>query len=488
MFAVIVPMKNLQLILSVAVVAVAAAVFGANPNDFTGADDSAVIQAAVDAAAKSGENFVVIPAMNRRTGKPGWTIARTILLPSEMTVILESCRMTLADGVFCNLFANSKAWTEEGLTEEGEERNITIVGVGHAVLDGGNWNGWGEHTEKNTGRKPPKSLQHNCTIYFHNVRNFKVEGLHIRHQRYWGMCYSFCSFGEIRNIRFEADLSWANADQTGHDPNRSDIADGAYENVWIKNGDGCDLRGGCHDILIDNVTGFTEDDGVALTTLPGSENCRFVGTRRPDIWNVTIRNNRIHVWRYAAQVRLLCSGGHRIHDIAIDGIMDPSPSDCPWQNGSAVLISDCDPEFLVYDDPKHPRRAPVCGETYNISIKNVWSRALVGVRLFGDIDNLEIENLHVMEGVRTAIACPLFATLHHARFTSIHCPEVAKIGSVFECFKLHGDVTVRDVFANEVGSVFRHCGDAKVKWENVQVRKFDSFERAAGNTPRFSGY
>lgn len=459
-----------------------------SPNDFKGADDSAVIQAAVDAAAASGENTVTIPAMNARTGKPGWTISRTILLPSGMTIILESCRMTLADNVFCNLFANSKAWAEEGLTEAGEERDIAIVGVGHAVLDGGNWNGWGEHTEKNTGRKLPKSLHHNCTIYFHNVRNFKVEGLHIRHQRYWGMCYSFCSFGEIRNIRFEADLSWANADQTGHDPNRTDIADGEYEHVWIKNGDGCDLRGGCHDILIDNVSGFTEDDGVAMTTLPGQENSRFVGKRSPDIWNVTVRNNRIHVWRYAAQVRLLCSGGHRIHDISIDGIMDPSPSDCPWRNGSAVLISDCNPEFVAYDQPDHPRRAPKSGEMSNISIRNVWSKSFVGIRLFNEIDNLEIESLHLMEGVRTAVACPLFAKLNHARISGVYCSANAQIGSIFDWFKVGGEVVIRDVFADKVESVIRNDGDANITWENVKVRAFDIFAASTGGIPRFGGF
>ena len=51
------------------------------PNDegIRGADDSASIQNAVDAAAKRGTGKVVIPAWNVRTGKPGWTFSRSVL-------------------------------------------------------------------------------------------------------------------------------------------------------------------------------------------------------------------------------------------------------------------------------------------------------------------------------------------------------------------------------------------------------------------------
>ena len=42
-----------------------------------------------------------------------------------------------------------------------------------------------------------------------------------------------------------------------------------YAEVLVKNADGVDLRQGCHDIVIENLTGFTEDDSVALTALNG---------------------------------------------------------------------------------------------------------------------------------------------------------------------------------------------------------------------------
>jgi polygalacturonase len=51
-----------------------------SPNDFMNLDsDSAMIQAAVDAAAESGAK-VVIPRRNKRTGKDFWNITKAVEL------------------------------------------------------------------------------------------------------------------------------------------------------------------------------------------------------------------------------------------------------------------------------------------------------------------------------------------------------------------------------------------------------------------------
>ena len=42
---------------------------------------------------------------------------------------------------------------------------------------------------------------------------------------------------------------------------------GHYNDILIKNADGVDIRQGCHHILIENLTGFVEDDCVACTAL-----------------------------------------------------------------------------------------------------------------------------------------------------------------------------------------------------------------------------
>ena len=100
------------------------------PNDegVRGADDSASIQNAVDMAAKRGTGKVVIPAWNARTGKPGWTISRTVLLPGDMTVVIDNARLALADDVYANFFRSANTWTKKGATPEGVLRNIRIIG------------------------------------------------------------------------------------------------------------------------------------------------------------------------------------------------------------------------------------------------------------------------------------------------------------------------------------------------------------------------
>ena len=56
---------------------------GVSANDFAdAADDSEMIQRAIDAAARSGIRTARVPSVNARTGASVWTIARTLLLPS----------------------------------------------------------------------------------------------------------------------------------------------------------------------------------------------------------------------------------------------------------------------------------------------------------------------------------------------------------------------------------------------------------------------
>src|SRR5690606_10631764 len=71
------------------------------PNDFTGSDTER-IQAAIDAA-KGTSGKVIIPADNAN-GTNLWEIDRAILLPSDMTVILDNCTLRLSDNSRDNLF------------------------------------------------------------------------------------------------------------------------------------------------------------------------------------------------------------------------------------------------------------------------------------------------------------------------------------------------------------------------------------------------
>lgn len=128
--------------------------------------DSEMIQAALDEAQKNGK-AVIIPKFNERTGKSVWNIDKTLLLYDESTLMLQNAHIRLADGAICNMFTNSNARTELAKTTEGTQRNIHVLGIGKAVLDGGIHNGMYE--DNGIARKVMKKFDHhiteNCTTF-----------------------------------------------------------------------------------------------------------------------------------------------------------------------------------------------------------------------------------------------------------------------------------------------------------------------------------
>ena len=435
--------------------------------------DAATIAAMVASARAAAKVEVVIPRHNARHGDDLWIIEETILLPSGTTVILDGARLVLADGVFCNLFANEHAWTPDRCSAAAEDRDIAIVGRDGALLDGGNYNQWGEQMSPDIGshamdgaaaklaaRPRPKPLVHNCPIYFHNVRGFRVEGVTVRHQRYWGMCFSFCSEGAIRRIRFEADISWVSDDGRVHDPSRRP---NFYQNLWIKNGDGIDLRKGCHDIRIEGVTGWSEDDTIALTNLCGGEMNDVVEGKCHDICHVSIRDVRTYAWRWMNQVRLLCCDGARIHDVSIAGVRDTSdPAEQPWRMASSIQLNDESSEYFR-------SRNAAMGELRDISISDVHSRAGNPIRVFGPVENLEIHGVFPMRGAHCALAVQGSAEFRNCRIEGIDCAPDTDIRAVLDFFHAEGDLSVRNVRACAVDHLLRNSGSAKVLFDDVAV-------------------
>ena len=113
-----------------------------------------------------------------------------------------------------------------------------------------------------------------------------------------------------------------------------------YAEVLIKNADGIDIRQGCHDILIENITGFTEDDMVAVTGLNGLLEKTFAVTSlSSNIYNITIKN--LKGAAFCSIVRLLNQDGIKLHDIVIDSVEDTS-NVCPYldKGGYAVRVGD----------------------------------------------------------------------------------------------------------------------------------------------------
>ena len=316
------------------------------PNDvgLVGSDDSTSIQAAVDAARKSGEREVVIPALNARTGRAGWEIARAIRLPSEMTVVIDNATLRMRDGVYENFFRSANVWTPDGLTPDGELHDIRILGRGCAVLDGGKANDLCEATSCRDGRPHVRA---NMPIHFVNVRDFEVSGLTVENHRYWGMCYTFCRRGVIRDIRFVA----------------------RYDR---RNQDGINLRNGCREIVIENVSGQTGDDTVALSAIDRRRDDAWntwVEGKSPDIENVVIRNVRSAAVRHPV-VALRAQNGAKIRDVTIENV-----SDAPW---CVRPVGDYDlPRYAVIrlGEWHYFSASPSeLGDLRNITVRNVTAR------------------------------------------------------------------------------------------------------------------
>ncbi|MBO5743769.1 MAG: hypothetical protein J6R68_05755, partial [Clostridia bacterium] len=235
------------------------------PNDegVMSSSDSVSIQNAIDKAAISGANKVIIPRHNKRSEGFEWIIDKTILLPDNICLVLDNCYMRLADDVFCNMLSNKNCRTEKGKTKEGTNYNIIIEGRGKATLDGGKYNGI---SELNYDKVNGPHITNNCTLFMTNVDGFSVRGVKFINQRYWAMTFLFCRNGKISDIDFMADHNCV--DSEGNPCNYLSRKF-PYRGIKVLNADGIDLRAGCHDVIVENITGFTQDDTIALTAIDG---------------------------------------------------------------------------------------------------------------------------------------------------------------------------------------------------------------------------
>lgn len=305
------------------------------------------------------------------------TVTEPIVLESNTTLVLRDAHLTVAKGKFTNVFR------AEGVT------NVTIVGEGRVIVDGGEYNGLGEKTTGKNGLPP---VWNNNLLLFTNVRGFRVENVHFRRQGWWALNFIGCSQGVIRNLDFLADHT-----AVDKDGNVSDTIDHSrYGDIRVKNADGVDIRCGCHDILIENITGFTEDDTVALTALPGRLERTFLPDGVPqEIRNITVRNVRSAA--FCSNVRLLAQGGARLCDILVDGVEDTS-------DGRTYFTGRGEAGVNLGDSHLYGGRQPTADEMRDIVIRNVRSRAGRGVCLRGVTGAVRVENVEGFDGCPKAFS------------------------------------------------------------------------------------
>jgi hypothetical protein len=356
------------------------------PNGFEGSDVERINQA-IRSAAGTGRR-VVIPRRNLAVDgeRDVWLLDSAIRVPGDTTLELDNCHIKLSDRCRDNMIRSANCGL--GIRDIEPLRHIRIYGVGHVLLEGADRPRatgdsakiLGERTygtDAGVAGESQTGDWRNIGILLAFVEDFSIRNIAIKDPHCWGISLERCAHGTLRDIDFWAD--------------EFKMIDGARQTIL--NQDGIDLRLGCHDILIENVTGHTGDDMVALTAIPrresiagGTESTMVSaaidrGAGLDDIRHIILRNIRGYSRGGHHIVRLLNTSGVRMHDILLDGLIDTSPADVRCK--AAVKVGD-----QAYGDGV----APV-GDTSRVIINNVISGAQHTILIGGSLSDSIISNV-----------------------------------------------------------------------------------------------
>ena len=312
-----------------------------------------------------------------------WEIEEAIKVPSDFALILDNCHLRMKDGVISNMITNEHIGCLSPLVKD---YDIVIEGRGRVILDGGNPNGLHERTMKSGQFPGVTTCTVNSPMLFAHVDGIRIRGLQIRNQRYWGMTFVYCGHGVVQDIEFRSNDTWIDENgQAQHGIFRG-RSKNMYEAILVKNSDGIDLRCGCHDFIIENITGYTEDDTVALTALfGGTEQKYYVEGALKEICNITIRN--VNSAALCSNVRLLNGDGVLLHDILVDGVFD-AMRECRFGDIGLSHVK-------IGDSHNYGQEMSKPGEVYNITVKNVHAIGKAGpLKIECVIHNLSTENIH----------------------------------------------------------------------------------------------
>ncbi len=448
-----------------------------NVNEFLNSStDSDMIQAALDKARETGA-AVVIPKINRRTGKAIWDISKTIFLYSESIVILQNCHLRLADGAICNMFANKNAGTPLALEEEGRQRDITIRGIGKAILDGGIHNGLYEVNgiARTVSKYPDHQISENCMLFFQNVTNLVLDNITIRDQRYWAVCLYTTTYSRVSNIHFESSSN-------------------------VPNQDGVDLLKGCHDVIVENITGCVGDNVVALLATDDNIYHQVVKNLRDgDVYNITIRNIMVYGVGGAALIRLLNHDGYRIYNVRIDNVIEISP----WsdkdasvaQNPDLITVSDeqgnivqtrhltpgeegyrCEAAIIIGESYWYNTSKAQPGDTFGISVSNVMTHARYAIWINNALQDSSFDNIRLFgNGFMAAYFGE--GTMENVRFSNVSYDK--------DCRPLKSDEHIV-IEWNHTRSDGFHC--VYFNGANVKNIRFYNMQCASGMDSVFGGH
>ena len=354
-----------------------------DPNDFQGSDIEK-INAAVEFSRSNG-GIVRIPQRkaDEISSRNYWKIDSAILLPENTTVILANCRIKLSDNCRDNFFRSANCGA--GIKEVKEISSIHITGVGTAVLEGADIPRATGDSGKTLGEctfgtdagkegEEQKGDWREIGILFAKVSDFSISNISIVNSHCWAISLEYCHHGKVRDVNFQS--------------RGKRFIDG--KDVPNLNQDGLDLRRGCHHIIIENITGSTGDDLIALTGLAApvrdagklGSTAICGGTGIPELEEIayiTIRNVMGHCAGGHHIVRFLNNEGVMIHHIILDGLIDTSSGSC--RDYAAVHIGDSRWGLVPF------------GNTSSFQISHIQSRGKAAILISGTLSESTISDV-----------------------------------------------------------------------------------------------
>ena len=387
-----------------------------NEKGIMGTNDAASIQNAINAAAENGVNKVVIPRYNKRTDSHVWTIGATLLVPDNMMLVLDNCRLELAESFAGVMIANSNGETEDGKLIAGEQTNIRIQGKGEAELCGN-----GE------------------ILNLHNVRNFTVEGFRVTGSAGNAVALMYCSYGKVCNIDFAGDSA-------------------------AENQNGIVLRSGCHDVTVENITGVVGGDLITLIAEAGPqlELAAHVMGLVVDVRNIIVKN--IKATCNGNLVKLFNQDGRMLYNILIESVEDTSADYSENRPFSAVMIGDLN---AVPNE-----RAALPGETKTITVRNLFTRARYGVAICGALTNTLLESIHIHGDGEYAVATIGEET---TKLASLLCK-----GIYYTVEQRSGEETLAAADYTGAVVSFENCEGERICVQDVFVSTATCFVKASG--------
>lgn len=321
------------------------------PNHFSGTDSERIRQAV--RAARGTTNLVRIPRQNAN-GTNIWKVDEAILLPGDMTIILDNCTIQLSDSCRDNMFRSDNVGA--GIENPGWNKNIHLIGTGNVILrgaanpratgDGGRQLALDPDAERKKGNwrisygtdagRPDRKQTgdwRNIMILIAQVDGFSLKNVRIENSHAWAVSFERTHHAELSDIYL-------------HNPEEIEIGE---RKVKVFNKDGIDLRQGCRNFRISNISGFTGDDFIALSSLDvksalnpvnGSLHSTMVTRSRwygpeDDTEQIFIRN--INCESICRGVAIRASDSASIHHVYIEGLIS---GEVKGQGGrhNAVLI------------------------------------------------------------------------------------------------------------------------------------------------------